>query len=114
MKIRTFSLLIFVSLLCLPAWAQEDESPSRLPDYPIPLLDESLIEPHPPLIQIGPGLVSTGRLERGFDVPGGRSGGPRFGFMETCVQGSTLLTPAAVAIASSSGHKGWISLEICS
>ena len=71
MRSQLFFTLIAALLLGVPAWAQEDESPSRLPDYPIPLVDESLIKPHPPLIQIGPGLVSTGRLERGFDVPGG-------------------------------------------
>ena len=91
-RILTFTLLLF-SLVNLPVGAQEGESPSRLPDYPIPLVDESLIKPHPPLIQIGPGLVQTGRLERGFDVPGGAVWRPSFWVYGNLRSGINLVDP---------------------
>ena len=91
-RVLTFTLLLF-SLVCLPVGAQEEESPSRLPDYPIPLVDESLIKPHPPLIQIGPGLVQTGRLERGFDVPGGAVWRPSFWVYGNLRSGINLVDP---------------------
>jgi hypothetical protein len=93
MRSQLFFTLIAALLLGVPAWAQEDESPSRLPDYPIPLVDESLIKPHPPLIQIGPGLVSTGRLERGFDVPGGAVWRPSFWVYGNLRSGINLVDP---------------------
>ena len=87
------STMLFALLFPLLTVAQEGESPSRLPDYPIPLLPEELIDPHPPLIQIGPGLMSTGRLERGFDVPGGAVWRPSFWVYGNLRSGVNLVDP---------------------
>lgn len=59
---------MILSLFSQPCWSQDAESPSRLPDYPIPLIPEDQIEPTQPLLEIGPGFLATGRLERGFDI----------------------------------------------
>ena len=48
-----------------------DESPNRLSDQPIPLIDANLIQPNPPLIQFGPGMLTTGELSSGFTIPTG-------------------------------------------
>lgn len=48
-----------------------DDSPSRLSDQPIPLVSEDEIQANPPLIQIGPGLLTTGEMETGFTLPTG-------------------------------------------
>ncbi|NCF54902.1 MAG: hypothetical protein GWP41_01385, partial [Planctomycetia bacterium] len=87
-------LLILTTWVASPTWAQEEESPSRLPDHPIPLIDESLIQPHPPIIQIGPGLMETGRLERGFDVPGGAVWRPSFWVYGNLRAGINVVEPA--------------------
>ncbi|NCG12364.1 MAG: hypothetical protein GWP38_03355 [Planctomycetia bacterium] len=87
-------LLILTTWVASPTWAQEEESPSRLPDHPIPLIDESLIQPHPPIIQIGPGLMETGRLERGFDVPGGAVWRPSFWVYGNLRSGINVVEPA--------------------
>ena len=64
-------LCLLLVLFSEPGWAQQDESPSRLPDHPIPLIPEDQIERTPPLLELGPGFLDTGRLERGFDIPTG-------------------------------------------
>jgi hypothetical protein len=70
-----FGTVLLIALVMPPgeALAQQagDDSPSRLSDQPIPLIDEDQIRPNPPLIQFGPGLLTTGEMETGFTLPTG-------------------------------------------
>ena len=83
MKARTTAFVLISSLAIGTAASAQDlenpalravaeaESPSRLPDKPIPLVPEEVISPTPLLTLFGPGLLSTGPLGSGFELPTG-------------------------------------------
>lgn len=83
MNLRTTSFIVIAALALGTAATGQDfedsalravdqaESPSRLPDQPIPLVSEEAITPTPLLTLFGPGLLETGPLGSGFELPTG-------------------------------------------
>ncbi|MBT7131176.1 MAG: hypothetical protein HN891_10760 [Planctomycetes bacterium] len=97
MKQSTRYAALLWLILCLfgqPCWAQDDESPSRLPDYPIPLIPEDQIQPTQPLLELGPGFLETGRLERGFDILTGAVWRPSLWVYGNLRSGVNVIDPA--------------------
>ncbi|MEC9476291.1 MAG: hypothetical protein VX764_04560 [Planctomycetota bacterium] len=87
-------LCIVLILFSQPCWSQQGESPSRLPDQPIPLIPEDQIKPTQPLLELGPGFLGTGRLGRGFDIPTGAVWRPSLWVYGNLRSGINVIDPA--------------------
>lgn len=93
-RIQTTLLCLILVLFSQRGWSQQEESPSRLPDHPIPLIPEDQIEPTPPLLELGPGFLDTGRLGRGFDIPTGAVWRPSLWVYGNLRTGINVIDPA--------------------
>lgn len=77
-RMKSRYMLIVLLLVAQTAWSQDSDSSSRLPDHNTPLLPMEELQPTPPILELGPGLLEVGPLERGFESPTGAIWRPSF------------------------------------
>jgi len=96
---RSISILIILLLVAQTSWSQDAESSSRLPDHYIPLIPMEELQPTPPILELGPGLLEIGPLERGFESPTGAIWRPSFWVYGNLRSGVNVVNP------SDNGHR---------